>query len=68
MDRGAIALLAQSVSVPMDRYSTASIAALQDMVTEWQLRQRLEADARRLGQDTELRRRTAARSSSLWSS
>jgi len=49
---GAIALLAQSVSVPMDRYSTASIAALQDMVTEWQLRTRLEADARRLGQDT----------------
>ena len=49
---GAIALLAQAVSVPMDRYSTASIAALQDMVTEWQLRQRLEADARRLGHDT----------------
>ena len=48
---GAIALLAQSVSVPMDRYSTASIAALQDMITEWQLRQRLEADARRLGQE-----------------
>ena len=36
----------------MDRYSTASIAALQDMVTEWQLRTRLETDARRLGQDT----------------
>jgi len=49
---GAIALLAQSVSVPMDRYSNASLAALQDMVTEWQLRTRLEADARRLGQDT----------------
>jgi NTE family protein len=49
---GAIALLAQSVSVPMDRYSTASIAALQDMVTEWQLRVRVEADARRLGQGT----------------
>lgn len=49
---GAIALLSQAVSVPMDRYSTASIAALQDMVTEWQLRQRLEADAQRLGQDT----------------
>ena len=49
---GAIALLAQAVSVPMSRYSTASIAALQDMITEWQLRQRLEADARRLGQDT----------------
>jgi NTE family protein len=49
---GAIALLAQSVSVPMDRYSNASIAALQDMVTEWQLRVRVEADARRLGQGT----------------
>ena len=50
---GAIALLAQSISVPMDRYSNASIAALQDMVTEWQLRQRLEVDARRLGQKTD---------------
>jgi NTE family protein len=47
---GALALLAQSVSVPMDRYSTASIAALQDMIVQWQLRVRLEADARRLGE------------------
>ena len=50
---GAIALLGQSISVPMDRYSNASIAALQDMITEWQLRQRLEVDARRLGQKTD---------------
>jgi len=47
----ALAMLAQSVSVPMARYSTASIAALQDIITEWELRQRLQADARRLGQD-----------------
>jgi len=46
----ALAMLAQSVSVPMARYSTASIAALQDVITEWQLRQRLGADARRLVQ------------------
>ena len=46
----ALAMLAQSVSVPMARYSTASIAALQDVITEWQLRQKLDADARRLGQ------------------
>jgi NTE family protein len=46
----ALAMLAQSVSVPMARYSTASIAALQDVITEWQLRQQLDADARRLGQ------------------
>jgi len=46
----ALAMLGQSVSVPMARYSTASIAALQDVITEWQLRQRLESDARRLGQ------------------
>ena len=46
----ALAMLSQSVSVPMARYSTASIAALQDVITEWQLRQKLDADARRLGQ------------------
>ena len=45
----ALAMLAQSVSVPMARYSTASIAALQDVITVWQLRQKLDADARRLG-------------------
>jgi len=46
---GAFELLMQSISLPMDRYSTESIAALQDMITQWQLRVRLEADARRLG-------------------
>lgn len=48
---GALELLMQSISLPMDRYSTESIAALQDMITQWQLRVRLEADARRLGAD-----------------
>jgi NTE family protein len=47
---GAFDLLMQSISLPMDRYSTESIAALQDMITQWQLRVRLEADARRLGE------------------
>jgi NTE family protein len=47
----ALAMLGQSVSVPMARYSTASIAALQDVITEWELRQQLQADARRLGQE-----------------
>lgn len=48
---GTFDLLMQSISLPMDRYSTESIAALQDMITQWQLRVRLEADARRLGAD-----------------
>jgi NTE family protein len=47
---GALALLAQSVSVPMDRFSTASIAALQDMIAQWRLRVQINEDARRLGQ------------------
>jgi NTE family protein len=45
----ALALLAQSVSVPMDRYSNASIAALQDVIKQWNLHVQLDAEARRLG-------------------
>jgi NTE family protein len=47
---GTFALLMQSISVPINHYSTEAIAALQDVITEWQLRERLDADARRLGQ------------------
>jgi NTE family protein len=46
---GTFALLMQSISVPMNSYSTESVAALRDMVTEWRLREQLAADARRLG-------------------
>ena len=46
---GPVELLVQSISVPMDRYSSESVAALRDVVNEWRLRQRLQADARRLG-------------------
>jgi len=38
-------LLIQSVRLPMDRYSTESIAALNDVITEW--RQRARARCRR---------------------
>jgi len=48
----AMALLAQSISVPMDRYSIESIAALRDQITHWELQQRLEAQALRLGDGT----------------
>jgi NTE family protein len=47
---GTFALLMQSISVPINHYSTEAIAALQDVITEWRLRERLDADARRLGQ------------------
>lgn len=46
---GTFALLMQSVSVPMNRYSIESVAALHDMIAQWRLRERLDADARRLG-------------------
>jgi NTE family protein len=48
----ALALLMQAISLPMDRYSAESIAALQDVITEWQQQQQLDADARRLTGDT----------------
>lgn len=38
---GTLELLFQAISVPMNRYSTESIAALQDIITEWRLRERL---------------------------
>jgi NTE family protein len=44
------ALLMRSIDVPMNRYSTEGIAALQDIVTMWRQQVRLDADARRLGQ------------------
>ena len=47
---GTLSLLMQSISVPIDRYSTEGVAALQDIITEWRLRERLDADNRRLGE------------------
>ena len=44
----AFELLLQAVSVPIDRYSYESVDALEDIVTEWQLRRQLEVDAMRL--------------------
>ena len=45
------ALLAQSISVPMDKYSTESIAALWDQITQWQQQQRIEELTRQLAKD-----------------
>jgi NTE family protein len=47
---GTFALLMRSINVPLNHFSTESVAALQDIITEWRLRERLDADARRLGQ------------------
>ena len=47
---GPIALLTQSISLPINHFSTESIAALQDIVTQWRLRARLDAEAGRRGQ------------------
>lgn len=44
---GALELLDQSISVPINHYSTEAIAALQDVVSIWQLQARLDADAKR---------------------
>jgi NTE family protein len=44
---GIIGLFAQSISVPINHYSTEAIAALQDVVTQWQLQARLDAEAKR---------------------
>ena len=46
---GTIELLMQSISVPMNHYSSEGIAALQDLITMWRQRVELDADARRLG-------------------
>jgi NTE family protein len=47
---GSFALLMQSISVPINRYSTEAIAALQDIITQWRQQVQLDADARRLGE------------------
>ena len=44
---GAVALLEQSIRVPMSHYSTEAVAALQDTATQWQLQARLDATAQR---------------------
>ena len=46
---GSFALLMQSISVPINDYSTEGIAALGDIVTQWRQQAQLDADARRLG-------------------
>ena len=47
---GTFALLMQSISVPIDRFSTEAIAALHDIIAQWRLNERLDADERRLGE------------------
>ena len=49
---GNLALLSQSISVPMNNYSTEGIAALEDIITQWEQQVQLDADARRLGEGT----------------
>jgi NTE family protein len=44
---GALALLEQSIRVPMSHYSTEAVAALQDTAALWQLQAQLDAAARR---------------------
>ena len=44
----ALELLLQAVSVPIDRYSYESVDALEDIVTTWRLRRKLEVDTTRL--------------------
>jgi NTE family protein len=44
---GIVGLLAQSISVPINHYSTEAIAALQDVVSLWQLQARSDAAAKR---------------------
>ena len=40
----------QSISVPINDYSTEGIAALGDIITQWRQQAQLDADARRLGE------------------
>ena len=44
----ALELLLQAVSVPIDRYSYESVDALEDVVTTWRLRRKLEVETTRL--------------------
>jgi NTE family protein len=41
-------LLMQAINVPIDRYSYESIDALEEVVTAWSMRRKLEVDAQRL--------------------
>ena len=47
----AFELLMQAVSVPIDRFSSEAIYALQDIVAQWRLERSLAVDAKRLGTD-----------------
>ena len=47
----AFELLMQAVSVPIDRFSSEAIYALEDIVNQWRLERKLAVDARRLGGD-----------------
>lgn len=47
---GSFALLMQSISVPINDYSTEGIAALGDIITQWRQQAQLDADARRPGE------------------
>lgn len=47
----AFELLMQAVSVPIDRFSSEAIYALEDIVNQWRLERKLAIDARRLGGD-----------------
>jgi NTE family protein len=46
---GNLDLVMQSISAPINNYSTQGIAALQDIVTMWRQQVQLDADAHRLG-------------------
>ena len=47
----AFELLMQAVSVPIDRFSTEAIYALEDVIAQWRLQRQLADDARRLRGD-----------------
>ncbi len=47
----AFELLMQAVSVPIDRFSSEAIYALEDIVKQWRLERALAVDAKRLGGD-----------------
>ena len=44
----ALALLLQTVSVPIDRFSYESVDALEDLIEEWKLRREVAVDTARL--------------------
>ena len=57
-------LLMQAINVPIDRYSYESIDALEDVVTEWSMRRKLDVDAQRLSGGATTRRANFPRSHS----